>query len=91
VTTLASSLAVAGCGGAVAPDHPKGHDTVNGESTQEPEADGGDSDAAPVDEASTLVEADVYDAGVDVGWVGCYGAPPARLERRALARLDAPV
>jgi hypothetical protein len=100
-TTLASSLAVAGCGGAVA-DHPKGNH-ANGESAEQPLDDAGDSeggevvadeggdapfvtgDAAQGEEAGVLVEAgydaDLYDAGYDAGWVGCYGAPPPRLER----------
>jgi len=117
VTTLASSLAVAGCGGAVTGDHPKGNHT-NGESAEQPLDDGGDSDgsevaldeagvlppydapyvvgdAGVVDEASALGEAgydaDLYDAGYDAGWVGCYGAPPARLERapRGSVQVDA--
>jgi hypothetical protein len=114
-TTMASSLAVAGCGGATLADHKGNH--ANGESAEQEEADASDSDAgelvaddaaawapfdAPfvvgdagqvVDEATVFADAgydaDLYDAGDDVGWVGCYGAPPARLERRAPAPLGA--
>jgi hypothetical protein len=122
-TTMASSLAVAGCGGVTLGDPPKGHHAT-GESAEQEAADASDRDVreivaddagvwpafdAPfvvtgdaglvVDEASVYAEAgyypdagydaDLYDAGDDVGWVGCYGAPPARLERTAPARLGA--
>jgi len=116
-TTMASSLAVAGCGGATLGDPPKGNHAT-GESAEQEAADASDSDAteivaddagvwpafdAPfvvtgdagqvVDEATVFADAgydaDLYDAGDDVGWVGCYGAPPARLERRAPAPLGA--
>ena len=111
-TTLASSLAVTGCGGATIGDPKENH--PNGTSAEQEEADASDSDAgelvaddaaawAPFDapfvvtgdaglvvyEASVYPDAEPYDAGDDVGWVGCYGAPPARLERTAPARLGA--
>jgi len=112
VTTMASSLAVAACGGATLGDPPKGNHAT-GESAEQEGSDASDPEGgarvaddgaawAPIDapfvvgdagqvvaEASVFADADLYDAGEDVGWVGCYGAPPVRLERNAPARLGA--
>jgi hypothetical protein len=80
---------VAGCSGAIAPTTSSDPDAASKEVARQPGADDAaaaqDPDAAlneAADAEPVLVEDDAADTH-DSAWHGCYGAPPARLERVA--------
>jgi hypothetical protein len=85
---LGSSLAVAGCSGAIAPTS-TGDADASKDLAQQAQAAGDDAaaedaDASLAEDAGPAIVVD-YDAAYtyDSAYHGCYGSPPARLERIA--------
>jgi hypothetical protein len=89
-SALASSLAVASCGGEALPGpSPEESRAQRTDAAAEGEPTGADAAEPPADaevdvgvDATGIEDAGApLDAGHDSGWHGCYGCPPARLER----------
>ncbi|MGH7297582.1 MAG: hypothetical protein ACRELB_21775 [Polyangiaceae bacterium] len=88
-TTLASSIAIAGCS-STSPSDPGGGAGGTGSDTgSDAKADHSSTDAASdggaIADAARDADADAGDdAEAEAGWHTCYGAPPARLERAGI-------
>jgi hypothetical protein len=85
---LGSSLTVAGCSGAIAPtasDKDAATAAAQEQTSEDASADAAtaDADAAAEQDAPAVVE--TFDSAYtyDSAYHGCYGSPPARLERLA--------
>ena len=79
---LGSSLAVAACGGQVAPatSGDPSAKQLAGEQVAADDASADDAGADDADASAVLVESDAAYT-YDSAWQACYGSPPARLER----------
>ncbi len=80
---LGSSLTVAGCSGAIAPTAGDKDAATSAAQEQTSEDASADADAAAEQDAPAVVE--TFDSAYtyDSAYHGCYGSPPARLERLA--------